>query len=264
MRKSLVYTNLTLFFLLSWAQFLFSQKADQTLSETILLRDSLFWKAYNSCDTAKYQEFIASDVEFYHDKGGITLGLEKLLEITKKNLCGPTDFRLRREAVPGTVKVFPMESGGVVYGAVISGSHVFYIRQAGQEKLDGLARFTHLWLLKDGVWKMTRILSYDHGPAPHVNTKKEIKLSEQTLSQYAGNYEGSKTGAMRIAQENGLLVLSIQQQKFTLYPESETLFFLKEREVNFEFIKNENTIRKMIVRENGQIVEEILYRGKNK
>ena len=259
MRKPLVYTNLTIFFLLSFSQLLISQKGHQALSETILLRDSLFWKAYNSCDTAKYHEFIASDVEFYHDKGGITLGLEKLLEITKKNLCGPTDFRLRREAVPGTVKVFPMESGGVIYGAIISGAHVFYIRQAGQEKLDGLAQFTHLWLLKDGVWKMTRILSYDHGPAPQVNTKKEIMLSERTLAQYTGNYDGPKTGAMTIAQENGLLILSIQQQKFTLYPESENLFFIRDRNVNFEFVKKENTIQKMIVRENGQIVEEVLY-----
>ena len=259
MRKLLIHSNLALLFLLSFVQLLFSQKGGETLSETILSRDSLFWRAYNSCDTTKYQDFIASDVEFYHDKGGITLGLEKLLEITKTNLCGPTDFRLRREAVPGTVKVFPMENGGIIYGAIISGAHVFYIRQAGQEKLDGLAKFTHLWLLKNGVWKMTRILSYDHGPAPQVTTKKTIQLSEQTLVQYTGNYDGSKTGAMTIAHENGLLILSIQQQKFSLYPESENVFFIKDRDVNFEFVKKENRIQKMVVRENGQIVEEALH-----
>ena len=259
MRKLFIHSKLTLVFLLSFCELLFSQKGEKTLSESILLQDSLFWNAYNSCDTAKYQQFIASDVEFYHDKGGITLGLEKLLEITKKNLCGPTDFRLRREAVPGTVKVFPMENGGIIYGAIISGAHVFYIRQAGQEKLDGLAKFTHLWILKNGVWKMTRILSYDHGPAPQVNTKKAIQLSERTLAQYTGKYDGPKTGAMTIAQENELLILSIQEQKFTLYPESENLFFIKDRDVNFEFVKKENRIQRMIVRENGQIVEEALY-----
>ncbi|HKH62499.1 MAG TPA: DUF4440 domain-containing protein [Flavitalea sp.] len=259
MRKLFIYTSLTLLFLSSVPQLVFSQKAEKKLSETILLKDSLFWKAYNSCDTAKYNEFIASDVEFYHDKGGITLGLEKLLEITKKNLCGPNDFRLRREAVPGSVKVFPMERGGEVYGAIISGEHVFYIRQAGQEKLDGLAKFTHLWLLKDGEWKMTRILSYDHGPAPQVNNKKEIKLSEGILAQYAGNYEGPKTGAMKISPGSGSLILSIQQQNFTLYPEAENRFFIKGRDLNFEFVKKENTILKMVVRENGQVVEEALY-----
>jgi hypothetical protein len=259
MRKYFIYTSLTLLFLSSIPHLLFSQKGNEKLSETILLKDSLFWKAYNSCDTSKYHEFIASDVEFYHDKGGITLGLEKLLEITSKNLCGPNDFRLRREAVPGSVRVFPMERSGEVYGAIISGQHVFYIRQAGQEKLDGLAKFTHLWLLRDGEWKMTRILSYDHGPAPQVNNKKEIKLSDLTLAQYAGNYEGPKTGAMKISPAGGLLILSVQQQNFTLYPEAENRFFIKDRDVNFEFVKNGNAILKMVVRENGQVVEEALY-----
>ena len=54
----------------------------------------------------------------------------------------------------------------MVYGAILSGEHVFYVRQKGKpEVLDGRAKFTHLWLLKDGVWKMSRVLSYDHGPA---------------------------------------------------------------------------------------------------
>ena len=106
---------------------------------------------------------------------------------------------------------------------------------------------------------MTRILSYDHGPAPQVNNKTEIKLSERVLAQYAGNYEGPKTGAMKISSGSGLLILSVQQQNFTLYPEAENRFFLKDRDVNFEFVRNENTILKMVVRENGQVVEDALY-----
>jgi hypothetical protein len=122
--------------------------------------------AYNNCDTGSFPQFFFEDVEFYHDKGGITLGLEGITSTMKKNLCSPKDFRLRREAVKGSVKVFPMQNSGVIYGAIISGEHVFYIREKGTERLDGLAKFTHLWLLKDGSWKMARILSYDHGPAP--------------------------------------------------------------------------------------------------
>jgi hypothetical protein len=142
-----------------------AQAEVEKLTATILQKDSLFWVAYNNCDTASFPQFFFEDVEFYHDKGGITLGLESLTDITKKNLCSPRDFRLRREAVKGSVKVFPMQSSGVIYGAIISGEHVFYIREKGTERLDGLAKFTHLWLLKNGNWKMARIFSYDHGPA---------------------------------------------------------------------------------------------------
>jgi hypothetical protein len=111
-------------------------------------------------------QFFAEDVEFYHDKGGPKLGLENLRAVSEKGLCGNENWHLRREVVAGTVRVFPMENNRTPYGAILSGEHVFYINEKGKpEYLDGRARFTHLWLLKDGQWKMARILSYDHGPA---------------------------------------------------------------------------------------------------
>ena len=144
----------------------FAQTAEGALAATILHQDSLFWTAYNRCDVVGMATFFTEDVEFYHDKGGPTLGLPEFTRSLQNNLCGNPDFRLRREAVPGTVQVFPLQKGDAVYGAVLTGEHVFYILEKGQApKLDGHARFTHLWLLRDGAWKMTRILSYDHGPA---------------------------------------------------------------------------------------------------
>ena len=132
----------------------------------VLERDRLFWKAYNACDVKTIGEFFTADVEFYHDKGGPTLGLANLVGSVKTNLCSNPNWRLRREAVEGTVRVFPLKKDNVVYGAILSGEHLFYILESGKpESLDGRARFTHLWLLKDGAWRMARILSYDHGPA---------------------------------------------------------------------------------------------------
>ena len=143
-----------------------AQTEQQKLEATILFKDSLFWTAYNNCDTQNFPDFFSNDVEFYHDKGGITNGLESLTNNMKKNLCSNENFRLRREAVAGTVKVFPLQQSNVIYGAIISGSHVFYINEKDKkERLDGLAKFTHVWILKDSAWKMSRILSYDHGPA---------------------------------------------------------------------------------------------------
>ena len=143
-----------------------AQSKYDSLTNTILQKDSLFWKAYNSCDTTGFGNYVTDDIEFYHDKGGITFGKQKLVNSITNNLCSNPDFRLRREAIKGTVNVFPLENNGVIYGAVISGRHYFYINEKGKKEYrDGMARFTHVWLLKNGQWKMNRILSYDHGPA---------------------------------------------------------------------------------------------------
>jgi Domain of unknown function (DUF4440) len=143
-----------------------AQANEEQLAQMILKKDSLFWDSYNRCDTSNYNQFFSDDLEFYHDKGGIIHGVDGLALSMKKNLCSNADFRLRREVVKGTVKVFPLANSEKLYGAVLSGEHVFYILEKGKEpRLDGRARFTHLWLLKNNVWKMTRILSYDHRPA---------------------------------------------------------------------------------------------------
>jgi hypothetical protein len=144
----------------------FAQTTPSELTATILQRDGLFWKAYNACDVEAMAAFFPEDVEFYHDRGGPTLGLTSLVGTTRQSLCGRPDSRLRREAVEGTVRVFPLQKENAVYGAILSGEHVFYILDKGQPaRLDGRARFTHLWLQRDGAWKMARVLSYDHGPA---------------------------------------------------------------------------------------------------
>jgi ketosteroid isomerase-like protein len=136
------------------------------VSAAVRQRDGAFWKAYNACDVPAMAEFFTEDVEFYHDRGGATLGHPAFVAALREGLCGNPDSTLRREAVDGTVHVFPMKKNDVVYGAILSGEHVFYVRQKGKpERLDGRAKFTHLWTVKDGVWKMSRVLSYDHGPA---------------------------------------------------------------------------------------------------
>jgi uncharacterized protein DUF4440 len=129
-------------------------------------RERLFWTSYNDCAVKDMPALIAEDVEFYHDRGGITLGRDALVESVRKNLCSNPDYRIRREEVAGSVHVFPLAKDGVVYGAVVSGEHTFDIVEKGKAPVrDGLARFVTLWRLQDGAWRMSRVLSYDHGPA---------------------------------------------------------------------------------------------------
>ena len=128
-------------------------------------RDDAFWRAYNACDTAAFRGFFTTDVEFYHDRGGPTIGLDALDTSLATKLCGG-ESTLRRAIVPGTIRWSTLRHGDVIYGAIVEGHHVFYVREPGKtEFLDGRARFVSLWMLKDGAWKMNRLLSYDHGPA---------------------------------------------------------------------------------------------------
>jgi hypothetical protein len=133
----------------------------EALRSTVLHLDSLFWVAYNTCDKETMATFFTEDVEFYHDKNGLTTSRASLVNSMEKGLCSNENRRLKREAVKGSVNVFALEN----YGAILSGEHVFYIVENGKERLDGLAKFTHIWKYENYEWKMHRILSYDHGPA---------------------------------------------------------------------------------------------------
>ncbi len=138
---------------------------DMAAEKKVMKADSLFWSGYNSCDLGLQERLIADDIEFYHDKGGVTMGKTAMLASIEKNLCGP-DYRLRRVPLDSTVKIHLLKSADTVYGALITGEHVFYLKPSGKpERLDGHALFANLWLLKEGKWKMSRVLSYDHGPA---------------------------------------------------------------------------------------------------
>ena len=222
--------------------------------KSVLAKDSIFWQHYNACNIDAMRLFFTDDIEFYHDKGGVINGLDKFLSVSKQNLCGNDNFRLRREVVAGTVSIFPMKDGEKLYGAILSGQHVFYVLEKGKEpRLDGLARFTHLWLKTASGWKMSRVLSYDHGPAPYVNHRREIVVSEKIIRRHEGTYKAPQSGRCDVKYIDGVLTLTIGDKPFKLLPESDTVFFSADRDLTFEFKED-----RMIVREQGKVVEEAI------
>ena len=114
--------------------------------------------AYNHCDLKTFDSLLADDVEFYHDQGGVTLGREKLTGSVKNNICTSDTQRV---LVPGTLKVFYMKG----YGAIEMGVHRFLHPKTEAANGTGEASFVQLWHYKDGTWKLTRVLSYDHHSA---------------------------------------------------------------------------------------------------
>jgi len=128
--------------------------SDDELFRTIAALDTAVFDAVNRCDLEKVGSYFTEDLEFYHDKGGVTRTRQALVESVKNNLCG----KVRRELVAGTLEVYPMEG----YGAVEIGVHRFYHPGRDDVETPGEARFMHLWQHKDGVWRITRVISYDH------------------------------------------------------------------------------------------------------
>jgi len=248
--------KLSLLFLLCLP--VFAQDEKTAVEQTIRQEDAAFWEAYNRCDVTQMSDFFWPDFEFYHDKGGLTVGLAPFVEQLKTGLCGKPNYRLRREAIPDTVKFYPLQKNGATYGAVLSGEHYFFINDSGKpEYRDGVAKFFHVWLLKDGTWKMARAVSYDHRDAPYENTRKEVTIQPEVLEQYIGKYDAPKTGALTVTRADNVLTMIVGgNTKFVLHPESENIFFTTDRDLTFEFVKTGTKVSKIVVREHGAVVEE--------
>lgn len=136
------------------------------LSEAILDRDAaVFDTMFNRCEPDVLADMVTPDLEFYHDRGGAMIGRETFVADYARN-CearkAPDAWRSRRELVAGSARVQSIPG----FGAVEEGEHLFYERKGdGAERLTGGARFTILWKLTDGRWRMARVFSLDHSAA---------------------------------------------------------------------------------------------------
>lgn len=129
------------------------------LTRTVESLDSAVFDAYNRCDMDKFAAYFTEDVEFYHDKSGVSYGRDVLVRDVRQYICG----KVRRELLPGSLEVYPIAD----FGAVEIGSHRFYETTGPTPNVPvGVAKFIHVWQYKDGAWKISRVLSFDHAPAP--------------------------------------------------------------------------------------------------
>jgi hypothetical protein len=126
----------------------------QSLFDTIARMDSILFDAFNTRKLDVFQAIFSTDLEFYHDKGGLSR-YEQSIENTT-SLFKRTDT-LRRRHMPGTMEVYPIKD----YGAVQIGSHQFCHQENGKNDC-GIFKFIHLWKRHPDGWKITRVISYDH------------------------------------------------------------------------------------------------------
>ena len=124
------------------------------LFQTISRLDKQVFDAIDRCDMQTEASFWSDDAEFYHDKTGLMVGGQQIVQAFKNNLCG----KVKRELVPGTLEVYPLEG----YGAVEIGVHRFLHPWEQDHGVVGEAKFIHVWQHKDGAWRITRVISIDH------------------------------------------------------------------------------------------------------
>jgi hypothetical protein len=134
-----------------------SIKGQEELTRAIGLLDTRLFDAYNKCEIDTLRAMVAEDLEFYHDKTGLAVGRENFTDSIKNNICG----KVTRELVPGSLEVYPIHG----YGAVEIGTHRFHHPGTQDHGVVGEAKFVMLWQYKDGAWRLTRVISYDHGLA---------------------------------------------------------------------------------------------------
>ena len=128
--------------------------AYRDLYKEISHMDSILFNAFNARDIDQFKSLFTEDLEFYHDKGGLT-NYEHTIDFLKTT--AKINNQLRRELVKGSLEVYPIPGSG----AMEIGAHTFCHLENGKQDC-GTFKFVHVWQKKNGEWKITRVVSYGH------------------------------------------------------------------------------------------------------
>ncbi|MFY8127135.1 MAG: nuclear transport factor 2 family protein [Chitinophagaceae bacterium] len=135
-----------------------------TLYKIILQKDSLLFNiGFNTCDISQFENLLSEKFDFFHDKSGIS-NKTKFLTDLRNGLCkDPKNFQARRELIKNSTKIYALYNNGILYGAIQEGTHQFFETiNSKPENFGSSAKFTHVWILENGVWKLSKSLSFEH------------------------------------------------------------------------------------------------------
>lgn len=123
---------------------------ESDLFRTISEMDSVFFKAYNDCNLKKQSDILSEDLEFYHDKGGLSTSKNDVMAALERNICG----KVTRELVKGSIEVHEIPG----FGAVEMGMHKFHNSQE-PDAISRASKFITIWKHEENNWKITRVIS---------------------------------------------------------------------------------------------------------
>lgn len=137
--------------------------ASQALIDALAAKDQALFEAVFACKLDLLADLVADDFEFLHDKHGQTATSGSQFRKAVADGCEKqkdgTNFKARRELVPGTMNVYVLNN----YGAFQMGAHRFYAIVPGQpDRLTETGKFIDVWKNDGGAWRLARVISYDH------------------------------------------------------------------------------------------------------
>lgn len=156
--------QILLFFLVISSLTTFGQvEKSSELYKSIEIKDSLLFNVgFNNCDIKQFEILVSDNFEFYHDQSGITNSKAEFISGIQNGLCKLT-YKPKRILANNKMEVYPLEKNGVLYGAIQTGNHNFYaVEDSKAEYLTSVAKFTHVWILENGDFKLSKGVSYDH------------------------------------------------------------------------------------------------------
>lgn len=131
-----------------------NSNAVNDLYAEIFHMDSVLFNAFNSRDIQTLKTLFTDDLEFYHDKDGLT-SYTHTIESFIKLAAQKND--LKRELIPGSLEVYPVKD----FGAMQIGQHRFCHTENGKPDC-GTFKFVHIWKQENNEWKISRVISYGH------------------------------------------------------------------------------------------------------
>lgn len=126
----------------------------QQLYNEIARMDSIMFVAFNTQDMVTFQSLFTKDLEWFQDNGGL-LNYKTVFENFANTFKKP--YKLTRELVFGSLEIHPIKD----YGAIEVGVHRFRHIENGKEEI-GTFKFLMIWQKKNGQWKISKVISYDH------------------------------------------------------------------------------------------------------
>lgn len=142
------------------------------LYKTILSKDSLLFDVgFNTCDIKQFENLLSDNLKFYHDKDGVSDKTKFLFDL-KNGICNNQENRqVKRFLLKESTEIFPLYKKGILYAAVQNGEHMFSEKRETQA---GIAKFTNVWQLENGEWKLATSFSFDHQAYENLKTSNSI------------------------------------------------------------------------------------------